>query len=962
MELTHETARSQQITAEEKAAQSFSENTGSISDALFCSADHARVFAVCGLPYKAPIAGALLNDPELYGILNQPDEDLLLTAGNEIRLYAGDKEISLDQQQRDCISAICSNILSAPGRLNEDGSLCLDLKAPSVGTHYSVNLLMGNREEYPDPLQTTPKSVLDRFGCGSFRGSQEKQVLATHYELDPAKAGEQANRQFYLTENGKQIFYSMDVEHNVEKAWCIHHQNWTEITYVTKCGLAITRTIFLLPQKKDFPTSVEAQRISITNNTDRTRDLRLVVTGMFGITDPGTLTSDIIYANVVVESELCMLDGKPIAISPHHQPRKDNSLKRFATLITDGKPFTEFTSDVSGFLGNGTYEKPDGLLRLSNSHSNRGAAFFALAGCITLLPKETKHADEFVGISEADHDVREDFYRQLSNLYNYYSDPNNLPATLEEIKKAFNDYASFLQLKTGERDLDAYVSYNLPFQVLYQTYISRSFAWTQKSYRETGFREIQDIFASMYYLQANGKNSLIKGLLTSWIENVFEFGYAYHNFTTRGKEPGMCSDDQLWLVQAVSRYVRMTGDVAFLKQEFNMAGSTRKRPLVDTLKAIIIYSGRISVGKHGLPLLDTADWNDTLRLDQKVLNGPEKEELYYRQLRDKNQSFGAPLDSDLSESIMNAFLLVIAARETAYLAKLAKDAETETLAEDIEKEVTENIRKHCWINDYYARCLINDGREYTYLGSTGDGLSADPDIDGTYFLNSYSWALLSEVADEIQTASMLDIVEKYLKTDAGLKLCTVADYFRLGLETGTSYYFPGDRENGGVFKHAAMMATVASLQAARRVTDPSLAERLRDLAYFMIDKALPYRTLDDPFVLKGNPRFCTQYNNSITGENIGPILSGTASWLTLALYEACGLNMENGLIHFDPVVNRKELSYLINIDGTPVNVSIDGSVSFRVTSKTTCQLDGQDCSLTVQIPTDKKEHTIRIIL
>ena len=58
-------------------------------------------------------------------------------------------------------------------------------------------------------------------------------------------------------------------------------------------------------------------------------------------------------------------------------------------------------------------------------------------------------------------------------------------------------YPAYLQPETGDSRFDAYVGHNLPFQVLYQTYVSRAFAWTQKSYRETGFREIQDIYASM---------------------------------------------------------------------------------------------------------------------------------------------------------------------------------------------------------------------------------------------------------------------------------------------------------------------------------------------------------------------------------------------------------------------------------------------------------------------------------
>ncbi len=956
-----QTARSETNRASEHASEVFGERLCGYTDALWLSADKKRLFAVTGLPFPAPVAGKLLNDPLLYRLFENGN-NLLLSLSQDIRLEKDGQQIDLKLSEKERIGELLQSVLAAAGRLNEQGDLRIYLQSPLIGTHYAVNLLLGNRENYPDPLQTTPKSVLDHFGRGSFRSSQEKQVLATRYELNPDINGETANRQFYLTEDGRQIFYSLDGQRNVREAFCIHHNNYSEITYRTNGALEIKRTIFILPQQGGMPSAVEAQRIAITNNGLQPRNLRIVVTGMFGITDPGTLTSDIIYANVVVESEICSVDGRPVAVSAHHQPKQCNGEKRFAMLLKDGEGMDEYTSDVNGFLGSGSYERPEGLFRLSNSHSRRAASFYAMAKSFTVEPGQTVYLDEFVGMSEDPTDVREDFRKQLVCLYERYRNPGQLEMTLQKVIKDAADYRRYLSVQTDDQDLNAYLSNNLPFQVLYQTYISRSFAWTQKSYRETGFREIQDLFASMYYLHGQGKDELIRQLLAAWIRNVFEMGYAYHNFTTRGKEPGMCSDDQLWLAQAVYRYVRLSGDHDFLNQTFTMASTDRSRRLIDTLKAILIYSGRISVGKHSLPLLDRADWNDTLRLDKNVYDGPEKEELYYKQLRENDQTYGVPLESNQSESVMNAFLLVIAADNIAYLASLVNEKETAELAEEIRKNTLDSIQKNCWKGDFFARCLINDERPYKYLGSRGDNLSLDENIDGSYYLNSFSWALLADAADESQIASMLDVIDRHLKSTAGLKLCTPVNYDLLGVITGTSFYFPGDRENGGVFKHAAMMATVASLKKAKSVRDPALAKRLCDLAFFMIDKTLPYKTLEDPFVLKGNPRFCTQYNNSQTGENIGPILSGTASWLTLALYEVCGIDLNGDTITFNPIINRPQFAYQLNISGTQLNVKIDGTENYRLSSKSRLYLDGKPISSSLQLPKDKRAHEISIIL
>jgi len=246
-------------------------------------------------------------------------------------------------------------------------------------------------------------------------------------------------------------------------------------------------------------------------------------------------------------------------------------------------------------------------------------------------------------------------------------------------------------------------------------------------------------------------------------------------------------------------------------------------------------------------------------------------------------------------------------------------------------------------------------------GPYGDGLSLDPKINGSYFLNSYSWPILAGIADEAEISKMLEVVTKYLRTDAGLKLCTIVDFDRLGTETGTSLYFPGDRENGGVFKHAAMMATVASLQAAKKVKDQSLSKKLLETAFFMISRTVPYASMDRPFTLKGNPRFCTQYNNSETGENIGPMLSGTASWLTLAVYEYLGVNVSQRKMKLEPVLRpgMESMSYQIHIGKTELDVKvIGGQDKFRTGSTTKYEMDGRKIESTFQYPSSGKHQIV----
>ena len=281
--------------------------------------------------------------------------------------------------------------------------------------------------------------------------------------------------------------------------------------------------------------------------------------------------------------------------------------------------------------------------------------------------------------------------------------------------------------------------------------------------------------------------------------------------------------------------------------------------------------------------------------------------------------------------------------------------------------LADRVQEHCWKGDFFARALVGGVREggYTYLGAGGDGLSTDENIDGSYFLNACSWSILAGVATDDQIRIMLDRIKKYLVTPAGIKLCTPCDLGKLANGTASGSYFPGDRENGGVFKHAAMMAASAFFKASKTVSDEVLAKDLADMAFFAMDTVYPFKTMEHPYFTKGNPRFCTQYNNSITGENIGPMLSGTASWLNLTLMEMLGMEYQGDNIAFSPILEdgMTDITYTVTTGKTVIHVHISKKEGYaRVSDKTIFMMDGTVFNGAIKRPDDGKEHFIEIIL
>lgn len=939
--------------------QSPFQDVPSLKDEGYLISSHKYV-GFAGSFRSVPLLSFLRNEPIFANYVSNLDGDTYLFQIENGVVSLQGKRIS--KEIEDVIFSALKKLESYGGYLDNDGSLHLDLKSGEVGPHYGVNLLLGDRTNVSDCLLSTPKSVLDPFARGSFRGPAGYQILATRWDILPEENGNPFNRQFYLIEDGKIIFYSASISQNVEKAECVHSVNKTTIRYLLKDGLQIERIFFLPSYKKGEPEALEIQIVNLFSPTDR--NLEICFTGMFGFSNPSCMENDVIYQTVIQESSIIRNEKEEIvAYSPHYYPHYFSSKRRFFGFRDEDSFPTAFSNDAASFLGNGNIENPQGIYHLDSALKKKGASFFALKKNVSLKKNKEKHLYSYTGFADLENE--KDFLSKLKRFLEDKKDIGAMKDALLERERSFQRYASSFAITSKDKEFDSLASRNLPFQNLYQSFVSRSFAQTQKGYREIGFREIQDLYASIPYFLANGQKDLAKNLLANWIRNVYSFGYANHNFYYEGKEAGQCSDDSLWLLLAVSEYMHESSDIDILEEEFPVAEGNSKRKLRDTLKAIVMYSGCISIGKHGLPLLDRADWNDCLKIDSSPLTGPEKEREYKKQIEKGFIHYGDPFISDYSESVMNAFLLLAGIRSLLETNALM---ENEVLFyQEIKTRLERNIRKHAWINGFYARVLLNSNRgKSSYVGSLGDGLSENPELNnGTLYLNSFSWSVLSGIANEEEIAKMLPLVDRYLKTDVGYRLTTEGDLTILGSkDSATSHYFPGDRENGGVFKHAGMMFVESLLVGAKRVSSDSLREKMLDDAFFMMRKTYPYGDILDPYIKKGNPRFCCQYANPFTKEDIGPILSGTATWLLLAIKESVGIPFFSDKKKILPLLEKSvgELSYVYSTYQAKYSVHLHKEIGKYATHIHKFKIDGKE---TLIFNFDEKasgEHVLDIYL
>ena len=195
------------------------------------------------------------------------------------------------------------------------------------------------------------------------------------------------------------------------------------------------------------------------------------------------------------------------------------------------------------FVGSGTLNDPNSLHKLSNRLSRKGPGFFALASEFNIDKDSSCIVDNFTGLvsdkANGSYDPAKSFLSEVQALIDRFSDA-------AEVENAFNynlsflqQYSDFLKVETENKIIGNYFNNNLPFQILYQTFVSFLCTNSKGAIEKWAFCEIQDLFMSMYYFTAMGKSDLVKDLLTQWCSQIYQFGYANHNFFWVGRSQGL---------------------------------------------------------------------------------------------------------------------------------------------------------------------------------------------------------------------------------------------------------------------------------------------------------------------------------------------------------------------------------------------------------------------------------------
>lgn len=604
-------------------------------------------------------------------------------------------------------------------------------------------------------------------------------------------------------------------------------------------GVRCEVTLFV---PKDAPVLLED--IKVTNISDE--ELHVDVVPVFEFTHFDAL-KQLVNADWVPQT---------MTLKAHQQASGHTVLEQYAfmkrdyavNLMTADRPATSFDGDRQKFLGNmgyGSWAAPEKLFtaELGNSECLRGDNIGALNLRLGwLAPQQNERT--VVQLTQMPS------LAQAESMLAKYRDHQEVDKAFDALSTHWDNYLAAVQVETPDPAMNSMLNIHNPRQCHTTKNWSRYLSLYQLGYgaRGIGFRDSsQDTLGVITHMPEEARE-FIERLLS--VQNVD--GSAMHQFfpstmeanagDSREEEdrPDYYGDDHLWIVYAVTQYVKETGNAAFLDKLIPFYQKDKQgKPLESAsvwehlCRAIEFTRG--NTGQHGLPLLGFADWNDTVNLPT-----------------------GA-------ESLMVASMYGKALLDMLDLCRLRGEDDRATQYQAQYEQMKAIVNQCGWDGEWFVR----------YFDEQGQPVGSHTNAQGQIYTNGQSWPVIAGFAEQERATQALNSVYTKLNTANGIKLSTPGyNGFNPNLG-GVSTYPPGAKENGGIFLHSNPWVMIAEAKMGNG-----------DRAYEYYRQINPASKNDVIDIFESEP-YC--YPQNILGDEHPQFglgrnawLSGTSSWTYVA--------------------------------------------------------------------------------
>jgi cyclic beta-1,2-glucan synthetase len=454
-------------------------------------------------------------------------------------------------------------------------------------------------------------------------------------------------------------------------------------------------------------------------------------------------------------------------------------------------------------------------------------------------------------------------YKNLANVY----------AALKETRDWWLNFVGTSTIETNLPEFD-----QLQDWLKYQAIAER--IWPRRGFYQTsgafGYRDqLQDTVNLMWVDPALARKQIILHA-----SHQFPLGDVYHWFftLTDGRTAFACrshaSDNPLWLSWSVAEYVNATGDKSILdemtsyvlsefpfgqlpKNKHGVGHLYHRSTLADTVYRHCMCSIDLvlnkRLGKNGLPLIQTGDWNDGL---------------------DEIGSKG------IGESVWLGFFLYYILTRLLDIIEEKDGEERRAYYADVLEDLKASLEA-TWREDRYLRAFHDDGTE---IGIKGSGIW---EIDAL----TVAWAVycgINPEREEIAFQTAIDVLERDNAVLLGWPALREDSKPYLGR---SSHYPEGVRENG-MYCHGVQWMIKASrilVERAEAKGDKVKAAEYREIGLRLWKKITPvgHVTPEEIEIYGGQPN--KQQADVLTNYDCGRMIwngyTGAAGWLLRQSYE-----------------------------------------------------------------------------
>lgn len=429
-----------------------------------------------------------------------------------------------------------------------------------------------------------------------------------------------------------------------------------------------------------------------------------------------------------------------------------------------------------------------------------------------------------------------------------------------QLKSKWESRVKHFSCSTPDENTNRTASIWGPYQAHINFKWSRSASFIEAGGRDGyGFRDtMQDIIGAVHTSPEKAKD-----LFLTLLKGQDSNGAAERSIQPLTLETGkgvivkqVRSDDHLWILTALSAYLRETGDMAILDTKVPYLNEGEGTVYEHAKKALDFSESK--KGARGLLLSLLCDWNDSL-------SG----------LWRKN-----------GESVFVSLQYVAVLNDFIKIAKLYnKDKDVEE-AQRRKQLMIDTINEQAWDGEWYARAILDNNER----------VGSKINKEGTIYVNPQSWAILSGCADLERGRMAMDSVKKHLATDYGVMLCT-PPYTKVDWSVGGVTMFPpGLKENAAIFCHPNPWAVIAETILRRG-----------DQAYEYFKAFMPARMNDNAELRQVEPYVYCQFikgkADSLFGQGRNSWLTGTAAWSFIAATQyILGVRPDYNGLEIDPCI------------------------------------------------------------